>query len=72
MGAVMNREETPIWIKRRMKRHLANGRDDKALIRLLVKKARPRHRAEYQATSPDNIIVFPGVVRLRMEERKIA
>jgi hypothetical protein len=67
MEAAMSREETPIWLKRRIKRHLARGRNHKASL-VLVNSLSPREMADDKVTRPDNVLIFPGVMRLRMED----
>lgn len=57
----MIKEETPIWIKRRIQRRLAKGRDAEAAIRVLAKKSRPHRADESDLTPRDNVIPFPGV-----------
>jgi hypothetical protein len=64
----MSKEEMPVWLKRRIKRHLAKGRGDEAAIRLLIKSMHLRHTAKNAASLPDNVIQFPGIPTLRMLE----
>jgi hypothetical protein len=68
----MIREATPIWIKRRIERRLARGRDAEAAIRVLVKKSRTCHEGESNPTPLDNVIPFPGVTYSRMPEARTA
>jgi hypothetical protein len=68
----MIREETPIWIKRRIQRRMAKGKDIEAAIRVLVMKSRTHHADESHPTSLDNVIPFPGVTYSRMTEARTA
>ncbi len=67
----MIKEETPIWIKRRIQRRLAKGRDAEAAIRVLAKKGRPHHANEFDLTLGDNVIPFPGVTASRMTKAEL-
>lgn len=71
-GTDMVREETPIWIKRRIQRRMAKGRDAEAAIRVLAKKSRTQHADESDPTPRDNVIPFPGVTYPCMTESRTA
>lgn len=64
----MIRDETPIWIKRRIRRRMAKGKDTEAAIRVLVKKSRTHHADESDPTPFDNVIPFLRVTYSRMTE----
>jgi hypothetical protein len=63
----MPREATPVWIKRRIKRHLAKGKNDEASIKLLSKSAALHRKVECPADLPDNVIPFPEIARRKVE-----
>jgi hypothetical protein len=68
MRFIMSREETPIWLKRRIERRRAKGKDTEATARVLMKHKRLRQTAECEPTPTNNVVPFIGVSRLRMPE----
>jgi hypothetical protein len=64
----MLREEAPIWIKRRIKRHMTQGRDEKIVIRALMKHNGSRHTVGCTPILPDNVVPFPSMARQSMPE----
>lgn len=64
----MSRDETPVWIRRRIERRLARGCSDLGPIRIFLKNFRRERASERAEDLPDNVILFPGVITLRMLE----
>jgi hypothetical protein len=68
----MLREEAPIWIRRRIKRHMAQGRDKEIVIRALMKHSGSRHTDDCAPILPDNVVPFPSMTRQSMPELRAA
>lgn len=68
MRFIKSREETPIWLKRRIQRRMAKGRNTEAATRIFMKHNRLHRTAECESPSANNVVPFPEVTRQRMPE----
>jgi len=66
----MNMEDVPIWMKRCIKRRMARNAERKVDIPTLTSSNSSNQGYEGRSTLPSNIVLFPGSLRLRIQQIK--
>ena len=64
----MNMEDVPIWMKRYIKRRMARDAERKVHIPTLPSSNSANQGCECRSTLPSNIVLFPGSLRLRIQQ----
>lgn len=64
MGIVMNREETPVWLKRRLDRHVAKGKDSDAAQRAILNINRAHMKTKNEIVPNSSVTPLSEMERL--------
>jgi hypothetical protein len=66
----MNMEDIPIWMKRHIKRRMARNAEPKGNVSAPSSSSPAIQGYGSQSMLPSNIVLFPGAMRLRIQDIK--